>query len=654
MAVQATFTCNACRFESPLNHFELADGVVCTRCGLEQRYEPAAWRELVSFAHRVGDFGSGGPQGRLPDPDVAITPPNLFPHLGTRHTWVEGGQHKATPGNPLCKRCQAPSVVKSVTRESLEVACSSCEEQRRYERPATAQRIKQLAGVLADEHEEGGREVAFNQTSGVVVLSCPSCAAPLADVNDGDGVIVCGYCQAACRISTHSHARAGHKNTPKKTWWLYFDQPSPERKKRINQAKQVAARAEKQRQHEEKRARSRAEEPTSRPAPSAGDRAAEQRQRHRQEARENRTRAKDAQRKAIMPLIMVAVAAPILGAIIFLDPFGRFNHDTKVDGAVGKSSEVLKQFSFSMSPSQTGTLLGVAGSADMTPTFDGAGVIEKARIYRGAGSGPSYGITLFGGEKLDLDAVLQRLIELAPHRVDKKVNGYEINIAKSLLRFDSRVQPQYRGTIQVSTWVRDDDAIPIINALWSLARYAAFGSPKPTADELTLVNGPPLTKLAGLDLTVPIEQAAKRVTAAFPWANCQTINDITRNKTQMVCKIEVDDALVREVALSWSHAAQASIEAAAFVFAKSDGGGSAKDGISACLDDALGPGQDVVIDHATGASERRYALGDAGDQAVIERYGLSLAAPDSHDVTVTPRWVTRFPAIVAALDGCER
>lgn len=75
-----------------------------------------------------------------------------------------------------------------------------------------------------------------------MMLGCPRCNAPLERVKDADGSITCQYCSAQCRISTKTHAKAGHKEAPVKTWWLYFDAPSKQRKKLVNEAKQQTKR----------------------------------------------------------------------------------------------------------------------------------------------------------------------------------------------------------------------------------------------------------------------------------------------------------------------------------------------------------------------------------------------------------------------------
>ncbi len=272
VGVKATFTCNACRFDSPLNHFQLGDGVRCMRCGLEQRFDGGEWHKLGALAHAVGDLGAGGPQGRFPDPEVEIDNPHddLAQHSG----WAQRHRYRATPGNPLCRDCSAPLVFVARDGNETSVRCSSCQTSRTYEFPEVASRIKGLVAVVADEHEAGGAEVVLKEEAGVTLLACPGCGAPLQDIKDTDGLITCTFCSATCRISTTSHAAAGHKNTPVKTWWLYFDSPSKERNKLLNEARQKAARARKQREKAEQRAKSKKEEGGPKPKPKKKEREA--------------------------------------------------------------------------------------------------------------------------------------------------------------------------------------------------------------------------------------------------------------------------------------------------------------------------------------------------------------------------------------------
>lgn len=232
--VRATFSCNQCKFDAPLNHFELVDAVVCTRCGHEQRHDRGEWKRLVEYAQFVADFVPGG-EGRFPDDETRL-PSKPFRDLGSSETWATDQQMRATAGNPLCRTCKAPVVVERAGGGELVTACSGCHARRTYELRAAAE--YGARGVVCDEHEAGHSEAAIMEGRGSVTLGCPRCNAPLERVQDADGSITCQYCQAQCRISTRTHARAGHKDAPVKTWWLYFDGPSKQRKKLLNEARQ--------------------------------------------------------------------------------------------------------------------------------------------------------------------------------------------------------------------------------------------------------------------------------------------------------------------------------------------------------------------------------------------------------------------------------
>ncbi len=248
-AVRSTFSCNACRFEAPLNHFELVDAVCCTRCGHEQRYERDHWKRLVEYAQFVADFAPP-PEGRFPD-EATRLPSKPFPHLGASESWAVDQKMRASAGNPLCRTCKAPIVVESAGNGELVTACSGCHARRTYELRAAAD--YGARGVVCDEHEAGHSEAAIMEGRGSVMLGCPKCNAPLERVKDADGSITCAYCGVQCRISTKSHARAGHKEAPVKTWWLYFETPSKQRKKLLNEARQKSQRGRREVSEEEMR-----------------------------------------------------------------------------------------------------------------------------------------------------------------------------------------------------------------------------------------------------------------------------------------------------------------------------------------------------------------------------------------------------------------
>lgn len=453
VAVRARFTCNACRFDTPLNHFELGDGVLCMRCGLEQKYPRHHWNELVDFAHGVGDLTTGGPEGRHPDPQVSIERLAVHRRLGKTTSWVDEDRRRASPGNPLCASCRAPLVVAGRGEDQLVVACSKCEARRHYEIPATAASIERLIGVVAEEHEAAGHEVMVKETNGVTVLSCPSCGADL-DVQDTEGITRCAFCDACCRISMRSHARVGHRETPMKTWWLYFEGPSRKRAKLTKRRRREIADAEK--------AQPRATERDFATKPTG-------------------TNKRGA---AIAVAVFVGVGG-LLAALMVMNPSG--SKETTAPGTDAKyvtGASVLEHFTFNATPAQLAELLEVPTSNDMSRTFFSGGTITDVRVR--FGSAPTYAITLGLGPLVNTKAVENRFREVAGPTLAPD-DGLVIAAPETHLS----VEPRAGGRLEVSTTAPGERGKTVATTLWSAAWYVLFGHPKkkPTADQLRVIRG---------------------------------------------------------------------------------------------------------------------------------------------------------------------
>ena len=351
-----------------------------------------------------------------------------------------------------------------------------------------------------------------------------------------------------------------------------------------------------------------------------------------------------------MPLLAIFAAAAIFGLVVFVLQKG--DSSTTSGTSPGAGVEALKRFSFQMSPAEVGTLFGVDGSGEVTVEMEGPGIIRQVRVSYGGRGGPSYQLMLVGGEQFGLDAIRTRIAKMAPNQLKKLPFTDEISVAKSLLRID----PRNGGSIQVATWEKDDArAKALADAFWAAARYGIFGSPEPSAEELALVNGPTLATAAGLDPTVAIESASKAFQAQLPAGACQTQTNLTTSRNRMVCSAEVNHPLVSKIEFAWRNGAKALADCAALTLARtSRDDNSAASTLSACLDTALGPGQDVVVDHATGQSHRTWTLAPAGDAAVLDGYALRLDAPAGHDPVQAAGWSGRFREIVTAVDGCGR
>jgi len=627
VAVQARFTCGACNFESPLNHFALGEGVVCAHCGIEQRYEERDWQALVDLAHEVGDFGGGGPQGRFVDPRYTLR--NPYPSLGRRSSWAEASRraYQASPGNPLCGRCHAPVLVAEVQRGLLEVACSACDERRRYRLPPRALALDRLTGALADEHDDRAADVVMQEQSGVSVLACPSCAAPLEDAGDGDGVVTCTYCGAVCRISGQARAHVGGRQVRAKTWWLYFEGPSELRLSLLRKARDEAfdedmrrrarqeqrAKAEAERQREEARARAKRARPTRKtpkPAPPVDP-----------------VEAKTKERRSTIFGILVGGVLPVVGSLVLW---------WALESGSVASDEPLQRLSLDMSPGEAGALFGVAPVNPLKVSFAPWHVIEKAELR--CGDSQAYcDVRLRGGLGFDDDDARRRLDELAPHRVtahqyQEMGLEYEVELVQSSLQLytkhdDIRVNERAKRSERGGERAR---------ALWAAALYVAYGEPELSPEQLALISGPGLSELTRLDLRVDSGTASAAFTNALPDGVCDL-------GYQLKCTIDTNDPLVKSAEYAWPKEPEAAIE----------------DVTMHLRDERLVGVAVTCLDRATGVAHQdaprgwtEWKLGD-GDGEVEMLEDMVVFRPPYHPgAGELAMWATQVTTIVQSLAGC--
>lgn len=616
VAVRGTFICNACRFEVPLNHFELGEGVVCTRCGLEQRYDESNWRDLTDFAHAVGDLFSRPSE------------PNPFSDLGTRRSWAQEKRWRASPGNPLCRACKSPRVVLAKRGRELDVGCTGCAEKTTYELPERI-RIERLGGVLADEHEKGRSEASIVDENGVVVLRCPNCSAPLTGVKDEDGIVTCGYCKVPCRISSRTHARAGHERTPVKTWWLYFDQPSLRRERLAREAREEAAERERQR---------RAAERAQREAVKALER-----------AKKVEAEAKASEWKALMPLLSVMVLAPIAGGVIWFQHHKKESEAEKARAAEESArpgDDAILKYSFAMTSEETTALFGPAARPGAKVKLRPGGLFQEVEL--GLGAGPTYNVSFLATKKLDADRTIARLAKLSPNHLVTEMNGMrEIHVGRTAIRFETRAMPSQGGRLSVMTWVKGEQGRIAADAFLAAAKYAALDGPEPTPEQLLLLNGPPLADAARFDVTVPIEGATAAFEKAFVTADCKAINDLLAGRTELVCTAEVDDRTIDKIQLAWPSSEKAHLRRVRFTKRKDADP-------TACLTGALGEGEKKVLDFASNRGELRWPLGKRGDHVALDGAGIEIRSRDGAKPEERPDWLPEYERVVNVIAGCGR
>lgn len=260
VAVKCGFTCNQCKFLAPLDGLDVDGAVDCAHCGLRQRFDVAAWKVALAFAHAVGDLAGPDPEGRTPHPAIWIGDENPHKEVGVTRTFVQpsaanekaktievngqviaitpaaaplGGSvvdTHAAPGHPVCKRCRVPLVATVTGPGAVTTRCPTCSEEARYSLVDSARHIHPgLVAAVADEHRsDRPRAQPMPTQAGVVAIKCPGCGAPL-QLQGSEKVQTCSYCKASCFVAGKNLARFHHRTPEPEVWWILFRGPSRER-----------------------------------------------------------------------------------------------------------------------------------------------------------------------------------------------------------------------------------------------------------------------------------------------------------------------------------------------------------------------------------------------------------------------------------------
>jgi len=272
VGVEAMFKCRACGHRSPINFLDVDGDVRCLRCGIDQELARDLWWDGLALAHAAGDLHGPGPEGQFPT-GRPLAHAKLFDQLqkiGVEKTYAEssqggvvidgGGVHsrsllvRALPGHPLCATCKRPLEVTACEHDDLSVRCPECGDAHTYRRPRLPKSLHALAGVVAMEHEKGGRDAKLDQdASGAQVIACPACGAPL-DVDGTTTVVRCKFCSVSVRIPSETLRGAGHDHPKLKRWWLYFTAASHLREQLEQQAVAHAEKAARQTEEAEAKA----------------------------------------------------------------------------------------------------------------------------------------------------------------------------------------------------------------------------------------------------------------------------------------------------------------------------------------------------------------------------------------------------------------
>jgi hypothetical protein len=240
---EADFLCRGCGLRSPMT-LTFAAEAECHRCGLHQAFPAGQWDKALARAHGVADLAGPDPEGRFPGPPP-VGAHNPHRSVGLEHTYLEhteqstiidgGGMRQlslriqASPGHPLCERCQAPLSTQLDGRGHAQTACPRCGDRAVYALPLGADAFPALRAVVGGEHRTDRPAVRLGAVdgSGVAAMSCPSCGAGLS-VQPGEEMATCQFCKTTSRIARRAWAQAGAA-PPFEPFWVLFEGPSARR-----------------------------------------------------------------------------------------------------------------------------------------------------------------------------------------------------------------------------------------------------------------------------------------------------------------------------------------------------------------------------------------------------------------------------------------
>jgi hypothetical protein len=238
VAVRCAFVCNQCKFLAPLDALDADGAVDCACCGLHQRFDVEAWREVLAFAHAVGDLAGPSPEGRHPHPTLWIGSENPHAHVGDTETFDRRGvvcsnevSVDAAPGHPVCRACHVPLAMQIRGPGAVATQCPRCADRAEYTVADAARRLcGSLLGAVAHEHRtDRPRARAAPTKEGVIALACPACGAPLSVTGTGR-LQTCSFCKASCIVPARNASQRGGDAPAPEVWWLLFQGASQKRR----------------------------------------------------------------------------------------------------------------------------------------------------------------------------------------------------------------------------------------------------------------------------------------------------------------------------------------------------------------------------------------------------------------------------------------
>ncbi len=253
--------------------------------------------------------------------------------------------------------------------------------------------------------------------------------------------------------------------------------------------------------------------------------------------------------------------------------------------------------------------------------------------------------------------ILAKLRAFVPNRVRQ---GPELSIGQG----DTNLAFSDRGFGVHHRFLHEHDpqeagCVKRLNALFAIGRAAALDGPAPTPADLELVNGVTLERVGDVDPAVPIEKAVDFFQKKYSAGWC-------RMQGGLFCVVDPDDKLVDSVHFTWPIGVRSRVGQVKVELIREKTTAESLRAIAGCLEPALGPGEEKVIDYVHGTRHWKWKVVEESrsrsrspspapeaDEILLDGPMLLITSADGRPLDQPSPWHGKLRALFSALATCR-
>ena len=362
-------------------------------------------------------------------------------------------------------------------------------------------------------------------------------------------------------------------------------------------------------------------------------------------SRRSRRRTTDTTRRGIVIGVGIVSLALTAGVLMLTRRSSQQGAEEELPSEV-----TLRKIDLGAAPAAIAELLGNDPDATQRITRDfEKGIVRRAEVQwdKADGSHASKVTLFFRPGRFERRAALERLASIVPNRVEPQgASNHRLFVGDTDLDISS-------DTLTVSHWTSvhpagiDRTACGERRAaFWAAARFAVLDGPSLTPAQVEMVNGPALRAVLRLDRALTVEQVTGKINDVFPAGRCFS-------QTGVICQVDVDHPLVREVLWRWPNAVKGRLREATLALRAHADAVKTQRAVAGCLQPILGAGDESVTDYVKGTRTWTWNIGKQGDQATLTAATLRLSEPEDAKPDAPATWPERFAGVIDALDRCS-